>query len=319
MKKASPEDKMMSPATEMVQDFLSHARTLNYSKTTLNAYRINIGRFVKWLEDANGIQSPEAITKDHLYDWMQYLAAHRTRRGLPLRPSSINKNIENTRKFIAWIIAKGYLRQNILDALEYVKAPDLLPTSVLTHAQVKKLVSRIKTDTPFGYRDRAMIEMLYSTGIRAGELLGLDVGHVDFANKTVLVTGKGNKERMTPVGRTALRYLETYIKAVRPFLVRDASENALFLNRDGRRMTYERLLHAVRIHTRAAKLDVNVTPHTFRRSCTTELLRGGANMYHVKELLGHKSLNTLRHYAKLTISDLKKTHTKCHPRERESD
>jgi site-specific recombinase XerD len=151
--------------------------------------------------------------------------------------------------------------------------------------------------------------------LRAGEILALDVEGVSFDTKTLRVMGKGHKERVVPVGKTALRFLKSYIIAVRPFFVHDPHESALFLDRTGRRYAYHNLQSMIRHRTRKMKFDVHVTAHTFRRSCTTELIRGGANMYHVKELLGHESLDTLKHYARLTIVDLRKTHEKCHPRE----
>lgn len=121
-----------------------------------------------------------------------------------------------------------------------------------------------------------------------------------------------------PIGKTALRLVTSYLRGVRPFLARDAGERALWLTRAGHRLPYHTLLKRVRHHGERLALPVAITPHTFRRSCTTELIRGGANLWHVKELLGHEHLDTLQHYAKLTIADLKKTHTRCHPRERES-
>jgi site-specific recombinase XerD len=113
-----------------------------------------------------------------------------------------------------------------------------------------------------------------------------------------------------------LRHLESYIKAVRPFLVREATEPAVFLDRSGKRLPYHTLRRIIQRHTQACDVEVAVTAHTFRRSCTTEMIRGGANLYHVKELLGHESLETVKHYTKLTIEDLRKTHQKCHPREK---
>ena len=131
------------------------------------------------------------------------------------------------------------------------------------------------------------------------------------------------------IGRTALGLVESYLKGVRPFLARlspegedgpakGPEEQALFLDEGGKRLPYYTLLRIVHAAAKRAGAAANVTPHTFRRSCTTELLRGGAGMYHVKELLGHESLETLKHYAKLTIADLKATHEKCHPRERDA-
>ena len=134
----------------------------------------------------------------------------------------------------------------------------------------------------------------------------------------MVVTGKGNKQRVVAIGKTALKYLESYVLAIRPYLLKRRSEKALFLTlRGGKRFKYRSLLKYVHSYAEGADLD-DVTPHTFRRSCTTELIRSGANMYHVKELLGHESLDTLVHYTKLTIIDLKKTHEKCHPREKDN-
>jgi site-specific recombinase XerD len=133
------------------------------------------------------------------------------------------------------------------------------------------------------------------------------------------VKGKGGGERVVPIGRSALRCLETYLLAIRSVLVRDGSGEAVFIGRYGDRIGGSRVQKLVRKYAQAADLPVNVTPHTFRRTCITEMVRGGANLYHVKELLGHASFRTLNHYAKLNINDLKKTHAQCHPRERKAE
>jgi len=149
------------------------------------------------------------------------------------------------------------------------------------------MLQAIPTTDAVGWRDRAMLELLYSTGIWARELLGLDVAGVDLNSATAIVFDKGQKERVVPIGRTALRLLESYLKGVRPFLLKNPQEPALFLNRQGKRLPYQVLWRQVHIHAGRIGVDMSVTPHTFRRSCTTELIRGGAGMYHVKELLGH--------------------------------
>ncbi len=161
-----------------------------------------------------------------------------------------------------------------------------------------------------------MIEVLYSTGIRASEILRLNVEDIDITNGTALINGKGEKQRVVPVGKTALQYLKTYMVGVRPFMIKKRSENALFVSKEGGRLSYGTYNWTVKRVAEQSGLDEYVTSHTFRRSCTTELIRGDANMYHVKELLGHESLDTLKHYARLTIADLKKTHARCHPREK---
>ncbi len=169
----------------------------------------------------------------------------------------------------------------------------------------------------YGIKFRPIVKVVFSVGIRAGEIIRINVSDIDINNGTALIHGKGDKERMVPIGNTALRYLETYMVGVRPFMMKERLENALFLNGDGNRLSYDAYNRIVRGVVVRSGLDDYITSHTFRRSCTTELIRGNANMYHVKELLGHESLETLKHYARLTITDLKKTHSRCHPRERE--
>ena len=242
-----------------------------------------------------------------------------TTRGRPLKPRSVNKHVECVRGFLRYLCAEGLSPAGFVDAVQPVKEPHVLPGGVLSHEQVRCILDRIPSGTASGVRDRAMLEMLYSAGIRAAELLGLDVDRVDFRNGTALVTGKGNRQRVVPVGHTAMRLLESYVRAVRPYMLADRDEQALFVDGAGKRLAYHSLRRIVHRRAEAAGIEINVTPHTFRRSCATEMLRSGANMYHVKELLGHESLETLKHYAKLTITDLKKTHAKCHPRERDRE
>jgi len=307
----------MKPLQELLDDFLDHCQARNLSPHSLKSFNLNLEKMITYLA-GQGVVFAADLRKQHLDDWLQHLSGLRTRRGLPLRPSSINRYLSCARSWLTFLVKRRHVRPDLPEVLEYVKEPDLLPTSVLTHAQARKLLNGIRTEQPESYRDRALLELLYSTGIRVAELLGLNVADVDLKNSVALVTGKGNKQRVVPIGKTALRHLQTYLTAIRPFMVRNHLEMALFLNSKGNRFSYGRCLHAIHTWTKKAGLDINVTPHTFRRSCTTELLRGGANMYHVKELLGHSSLNTLRHYAKLTINDLKKTHEKCHPREKDN-
>jgi site-specific recombinase XerD len=195
--------------------------------------------------------------------------------------------------------------------------PELLPTSVLTHAQVRMLLRKIDTTTSSGVCDRTAIELLYSSGIRIGELELLKLGDLDLEQGVARVMGKGKKERFVPIGKTAMKWLLSYIRGVRPFLLNGEKTDAVFINANGRPLSQHVLRDRIRMYGEELHLDVPITPHTFRRSCTTEMIKSNANLYHVKQLLGHKSFETLNHYAKLDITDLQKTHAKCHPREKD--
>jgi len=307
----------MKTLANMADEYLEHLRAMRQRPQTLKRRRWELRRFARAMAE-NGVRTADDIRARHLQRWHKELSLYRTAKGTPLSASAVNGRIAAVRGLLRWLAGHGYVNRNLQQHLPSVKQPKVLPTSVLTHAQMRQLLTSIPTDRAEGYRDRAMLELMYSTGVRIGELLGLDVSHVDLKNRTMKVTGKGGKERVVPIGKTAARYVESYMVAVRPFTLKDHEEEALFLNRRGWRLRYGMFVRALHRCVKRSGLDVPVTAHTFRRSCTTELVRSEANLYHVKELLGHESLDTLNSYTKLTIVDLKKTHERCHPREKDA-
>jgi integrase/recombinase XerD len=309
----------MKTIDDLIGEYIEYIRSLRFSEETIRKQRGALRRFSTWLKEKFQVETIDRLRSDHVKRWHGSLSGLRTNEGYPLKSTSLNRTITIVRGFINYLAQGGYVPVKFLNALLYLKEPQQLPGSVLTHAQVKQLLTHIATDSQEGYRNRAMFELLYTSGIRAGELLGLDVESIDVKNKTALINGKGDKQRVVPIGKTALKYLESYIIAIRPYLMQDEAEKALFLGREGRRLPYHIFRRIVVSAADRAGLNEHVTAHTFRRSCTTELIRGGANIYHVKELLGHESLDTLKHYTKLTITDLKKTHEKYHPREKDGD
>lgn len=308
----------MKTLDELLEQYLDHLRSRNYSPCTIRQTGFTLRRALRWLIFRR-VTAVDRLRQRHLREWQRHLSTRRTRQGRPLRPRSVNKRIEVLKGFLRHLGREGLVPMRLEEGIEYVKEPKVLVRDVLTHEQARKMLDSVAMDTSEGYRNRTMLEFLYSTGARAGELLGLDIDAIDFVNRTALVTGKGRKERVVPIGRTAMRFLENYVKAVRPHLAPDLSEKAVFVDGRGRRMPYHTFRRIIRDIAEGQGLETHVTAHTFRRSCATEMLRGGAGMYHVKELLGHESLETLKHYAKLTIVDLKQTHAKCHPRERDGN
>jgi site-specific recombinase XerD len=298
---------------------LDRRRSLNQSSLTVRNARYNLLAFLDWLGRAHQVFEAGQIRQEHADGWLSHVAGQGTTSGVPLKPRSVNKKILFARIFLSELERQGLIGGHVPGRLEMLKEPRMLPGSVLKDDQVRKLIAAVDTTIPSGFRDRVILEILYSTGIRAAELLGLQVADIDLTAGLARVMGKGRKERMVPVGRTAVRLLESYLQAVRPLLLRDPTVQAVFVDDAGLPLPYHTLRRRVHFYASKAGLRVQVTPHTFRRSCTTEMLRAGANMYHVKEMLGHESLDTLKHYALLTIQDLKKTHRRCHPRERRGD
>jgi integrase/recombinase XerD len=308
---------MTTTLRTLLKRFLAYRRSLNHAAATIRTLESNIGCFLDWLQRAFGVVTAERLRTAHLHAYQEHLARRRTRDGLPLKPNTVNCRVKAVNAYLRWLHDRGHVVANLAERLRYVKVPGVLPTSVLSHGRVRAELRRIDTTEPFGYRDRTICELFYSTGVRAAELLGVDLPDIDLAHASMTVTGKGDKQRIVPLGRTALRFLSTYIRAVRPFMAGHASSQALFFNRRGRRLTQKNLNDMIQARSEASPLEVHYTPHTFRRSCATELIRNNANPYHVKELLGHESIESLKPYTRLTIADLRKTHAKCHPRERD--
>lgn len=179
------------------------------------------------------------------------------------------------------------------------------------------MLDGIDPDTADGQRDLTLVELLYSCGLRVSELVRLTLRDIDFEQGTLRVQGKGDKERVVPIGRTALRRLETWIRAVRPFLTGAEHSEALFLNRCGRPLGVKSVQKRLPRLAARAGLTERVTPHALRRTCTTEMIRADANLWHVREFLGHESVDTLQPYIRLNITDVRRTHAKCHPREKD--
>jgi len=302
---------------QYINELIDYLHSLNTSNRTTSCLYSYLNQFARWIKDNYGIDSPEKILKSHLNDYQKYLPKKLNKKSLPISPGAVNNHIWAVNKFLKYLYIKGNILNDLSTELQLVQEPSLLPTSVLNHTEAKCIFEQVDISTLEGYRDRTILELLYTTGIRVGELVGLKLHDVNFNDGTMKVFGKGRKERIVPIGKTALRYLESYLKAIRPFLPGANDSRALFLNRRGLPLTHKTVQAIVPFYAEKAGIKFRVTPHTFRRSCTTELIRSNANLYHVKEILGHQSLDSLKPYTKLNIVDLKKTHALCHPRERD--
>ena len=309
----------MKTLFERLEAYLAHLESRQQSPVHRRILRFNILRTLRWLESTHGVVHAEQIAPQHLDAWFRKVATQHTKKGLPLKITSVSKQIQCDRSFVQWLEKIGAVQVRLHEALPQVKVPVLLPVSVLDHSKMERFLDRMARDTPAAHRLRAMLEIMYSSGVRIAELLAMDIDSFDIANGLARVKGKGAKERIVPIGLTARRWLESYLKGIRPLLLKKPGQTALWLNRGGERMPYHTFRRELLLCVEESNLKTPVTAHTFRRSCATELIRSGANIWHVKDLLGHENVETLNHYVRLTIVDLKKTHKKCHPRERDFD
>jgi len=190
----------------------------------------------------------------------------------------------------------------------------------LSVSEARRIIHAPDTKTVIGYRDQAVLEVLYSSGIRKEELNNLTLEDVDCDDGFLrIIEGKGNKDRIVPIGRIACRYLENYIHSVRSELVTNPQNNYLFLTMRGKKFSKNVLWELVKKYARKAKLKKNVYPHTFRHSCATAMLKNKADIRTIQKLLGHASLDSTQVYTHLSITDLKDVHRRCHPREKDAD
>jgi integrase/recombinase XerD len=257
--------------------------------------------------DAQGLSSPEEITPAHV---LLYLSALR-RRGLA--EETLARRLSALRGFFAFLVLEHGLSENPLALIEGPRPRRKLPV-VLSPEETKRLLEAPDPSSPIGLRDRAMLELTYSSGLRVSELLGLCLFDLNLEVGFVRVRGKGSKERLVPIGDYAREALQAYLKKGRPKLLKNFDEPHVFLNRRGRPLTRQRFWQIIKKNALKAGLRTDITPHVLRHSFATHLLEQGADLRTVQMMLGHASLSTTQIYTHVQAETLRRIHAKYHPR-----
>lgn len=293
---------------DLVGEFLLHlSGERNYSKNTVSAYRVDLSQLADYLEE----QFPEGLndpSKIGILELRGFLAG--LRRG-GYSSTSIHRKISSVRSLYNFLYSREVVESNPARALVLPRLERHLPT-FLDFAQARCALELPDTSEPAGIRDRAILELLYDTGIRASELLGLASKSIDMENGEIRVTGKGDKERIVFVGPPAIEALRDYIKARRE-LTKDKSTDEFWVNNAGKPLVRRELYRIVHKYL-VQVTDGKASPHVLRHSFATHLLERGADLLAVKELLGHASLSTTQIYTHTTIEHLKKVYKKAHPK-----
>jgi integrase/recombinase XerC len=230
--------------------------------------------------------------------------------------STTARKLATLRSFYKFLVKRGHLSTNPVMAVRTPKQEKKLP-KFLEYEQVKKLIETPPTDNWLGARDRAIMETLYSTGVRVSELVGLNIDDVDFLSEVLHIRGKGKKERLTPIGSSALQAIQHYME----FRNKRAQSNGnfdskvLFVNKHGKRLSTRSVRRKMDKYLKIAGLDPSISPHTLRHSFATHMLNNGADLRSVQELLGHQSLSTTQIYTHLTTKKLKEVYDSAHPRD----
>ncbi len=277
------------------------------SPHTLAAYRSDILKFVRWRRD----HAPGPLASIEIKTLAGYVDALRAR---GLAPSSIGRHLASLSTFFRYLISEGTLTENTARLLVAPAVWERLPT-VLSPSAVERLLEAPNRETPLGRRDRAALETLYATGCRASEVAGLRPRDLDFKAGTIRCVGKGDKQRVVPLGSRAKDALTDYLNEVRPvFLRRRPDSETIFLTRSGRPLSRVGLWRVVTENAKTAGLTGRVSPHTLRHSFATHMLAGGADLRVVQELLGHASIATTQIYTQVEVSRLMDVHRLYHPR-----
>jgi integrase/recombinase XerD len=270
--------------------------------------RIALESFAAWMEKSHPGIEPGLIVKEHL---RSYLRAQRTEKRLA--PSSMKIIVVALRHFFGHLKREGLIGHDLSAALDLPRLDRLLP-EMLSEAEVDRLLSIELPETPLGLRDRAMLEVLYASGLRAGEIVGLRLENYMREEKLLRVIGKGNRERIMPVGTKAVEALDRWLSGGRPLLVKAKTGGEIFLGEHGRKLTTARVWQIVQEMAKLAGLEKKIWPHLLRHSFATHLLSHGADLRAIQEMLGHASLATTQVYTHVDQARLKQIHRQFHPR-----
>jgi integrase/recombinase XerD len=294
-------------------EFVGWMRALHYSEHTVRHRRIDLGYFVSWCED-RGLRTPQEVSRAVLERYRAHVFALRKTDGHPLAFGNQFKRLLALRVFFKWMTKRHHLLFNPAAELELPKVEKRLPRHVLSVAEVEQVLNQADVTQPLGVRDRAMLETLYSTGMRRQELLELTLADLDLERGTLLIRrGKGGKDRMVPIGQRACAWLDRYLREVRPALAAEPDEATLFLSVAGEQLSGNRLSELVKGYLEAAGLPRAGSCHLLRHACATHMLENGADIRYIQALLGHESLSTTEVYTRVSILKLKQVHDKTHP------
>jgi len=283
-----------------------------YSPNTLLSYGKDLEQFCEYLAAYFGreITSDSGILSE--IDLLSVRGFVNHLHGLSLQKSSIARKLASLRSFFRFLCRQQYMSQNFASAVRTPRVPRKLVT-VLQTSEVELLLDADFGASATSLRNRAILELLYATGMRVGEISSLKINAVDLATLTISVVGKGNKERIVLFGSKALEAVRQYL-TVRPQLVRDQDPRFLFLNTRGRRFSETRIRQMLNVYVQSIALQKKISPHTLRHSFATHLLNSGADLRWIQELLGHSSLSTTQKYTHLHFEQLLQTYRKAHPR-----
>jgi integrase/recombinase XerD len=300
---------------QLTQQFIHHLQVKNYAASTIKLRREYLGRFTRWCQDRD-IQEASEVTRLVLQSYQRYLFHYRARRtGKPLKFSTQISLLVPIRAWFRYLLRENVIDTNPASDLDLPREPHRLPGHVLTPDQVETILNQPNIDTPLGLRNRAMLEVFYSTAMRRSELIHLSVYDVDRERHVIHIRqGKGAKDRNVPVGKRAMKWLTKYQAEIRPSLAERTQTSTLFISNHGRAFSPSNLSILVREYIQSAGItNPKGSCHLFRHAAATQMLENGADIRVLQQLLGHAEITTTQIYTAVSIQHLKEVHRRTHP------
>ena len=291
----------------LIEEFLNYISVeRGLSRNTIDAYSRDLRQFIAFLTQS-GYDSVSEVHSHTLVDYLRKLQQE------GMKPTSVTRKLAAIRSFFQYLLRERQLKADPSETIDSLKTPQRLP-KVLSEREMVRLLEQPGAATPANLRDKAMLELMYATGVRVSELVSLKVGDINMDMGYIRCFGKGSKERIVPMGSSAQLALQNYLNRARPKIVRRAAEDTLFLNHHGRKMTRQGFWQIIQAAARRVDIRITVTPHMLRHSFATHLLEHGADLRAVQEMLGHADISTTQIYTHVTRIRLKAVYDKTHPR-----
>jgi len=291
-----------------LKEYLAHIKLeKNLSKNTVSSYKNDITAFISYLK-SRGIEDPSIILSNDIGGFFK------TIKELGLSGSSSARYFSSLKGFFLYLLKNNYIIKNPIEKITAPKIAKRLP-GVLDVNEIDKILSTPDVKEKLGLRDKAILELFYACGTRVSELIDLKVNDLFFDDEIIRVFGKGSKERLVPIGSSAIKWVGEYLKKSRPLLMKKSkSENSLFLNSRGSKFSRMGVWKIIDRYVKEAGIEKEVHPHTFRHSFATHLLEGGADLRAVQEMLGHADISTTQIYTHVDRDYIKQIHKQYHPR-----
>jgi integrase/recombinase XerD len=302
-----------TPLGHLMEEHLEWLLINNYSEDTAEHARWSIGDFIRWAEQ-RGMQHPMEVTRPILESYQRYLYYYRQKNGQPLTFRTQHSRLTPVRRWFRWLVRNNHILHNPASDLDLPRMEKRLPRTILTADEVERVMVVPDINTPVGLRDRAILETFYSTGIRRKELVRLKLYDVDRERATLTIReGKGQKDRMIPIGERALAWVGKYLREARPQLAVEPDDATLFLTQYGEPFNPDAMSNLTRDLITEANLGKSGSCHTFRHTMATLMLEGGANLRYIQQMLGHAEISTTEIYTHVAIRKLQKIHAATHP------